>query len=195
MPQIQNVASGTIYQVTRVPAWVKGMWECGSMRFYDPSGAQFINPAPGGVMPVPELWLCFTVTEEANIRTAAAGGTLPAGAAFTTSSPSITMAAANPGWVVPGMIITDHSLNGPSSGLYVGSVLTYVGASLTLGVNAATASLGAADMLTFSGDSTIATWLNRMDDARTTSVDLSYLTTVGLLAAGRSEQVLAGVMQ
>ncbi len=204
MPFIKNVATGEVTQVTKIPVWVNGVWECGNLRFFDPSGTQFVNPAPGGVVPVTGFWLLFTVTEEVAIRAAAAGGMLAAGAAFTTASSDITMAAANPGWVIPGMAVVDRSLNGPSSGLYLGVVATYVGSTLTLAADTVTASLGTSDMLAFSGDNVLATWLGRLDDPRTLTVDLSlggmsegltYGTNVGLLAAGRMAQILAGVQQ
>jgi hypothetical protein len=70
-------------------------------------------------------------------------GVVSATAAFTTSSPNITMAA-NPGWVVPGMTVYDTSNN-----QYIGVVQTYVGTALVLKANAAHASSGATDVLKF----------------------------------------------
>lgn len=53
-------------------------------------------------------------------------------------------------------------------------------------------------------DETIATWLRRLDDPRTLTINLSlagiaealtYLTSKGLLASGRQAQILAGTAQ
>ena len=89
------------------------------------------------------------------------------------------------------------------SKVFVGTVLSWAStsSSLVLGANAAVASTGASDVLNFSGDDVIVTWLRRLDDPRTLTIDLSlggvsegltYLTDTGLLADGRMSQVLAG---
>lgn len=72
------------------------------------------------------------------------GGSVAATASFTTGSPNITMTA-NPGWVVPGMSVYDTT-----NGFFIGTVLTYVGTALVLTGNAAHASAGSTDNLTFS---------------------------------------------
>ena len=69
--------------------------------------------------------------------------TVAATAAFTTSSPDITMHA-NPGTVTPGMSVYDTTNNQP-----IGTVQTYVGTALVLTANALHASAGAADVLQF----------------------------------------------
>ena len=201
MPNIKNISSSTVYSVTATPKWVAGVWECGNLRFVDPDGTQFMDPAAGGTMNISQFWLLFTVDEETQIRAAAAGGMLPAGASFTTASGTITMMAANPGWVIPNMVITDHT----ASDAYVGIVSSWTsGDAVTLTANAAVGSSGTSDMLNFAGDQTIATWLRRLDDPRTLTVDLSldsisgtltYLTSAGLLASGRTAQLLAGTPQ
>jgi len=201
MPCIKNISSNSTYSVSATPRWVAGIWECGNLRFVDPDGTQFMDPAAGGVLDVPHFWLLFTVDEEVQVRAAAAGGMLPAGASFTTASGTITMMAANPGWVIPGMVITDHT----ASDSYVGTVSSWTsGEAVTLTANATVGSSGASDMLNFAGDQTIATWLRRLDDPRTLTVDLSlssisgaltYLTNAGLLANGRAAQILSGTPQ
>lgn len=71
-------------------------------------------------------------------------GAVAATAAFTTASPNITMAT-NPGWVTPGMTVYDLT-----NGFAIGTVLTYVGTALVLTANAAHASAGSTDSLSFS---------------------------------------------
>jgi len=111
---------------------------------------------------LPAVWLAlFTAvgtdvgtgfTEVSSAGTAYArvqvAGSVAATAAFTTASPAIT-AAANPGWVVPGMSVYDTTKT-PAPGAFVGTVLTYVGTALTLTANAAINSQGTTDNLTFS---------------------------------------------
>ena len=70
-------------------------------------------------------------------------GTLAATAAFTNTSPNITMVA-NPGWVVPGMGVFNTVNN-----QQVGVVLSYTSTTLVLTANAASPSVGAADVLHF----------------------------------------------
>jgi hypothetical protein len=74
---------------------------------------------------------------------AGVGGAVAATAAFTTSSPNIAMLP-NPGWVTPGMSVTDTT-----NSQLIGTVLTYTGAALVLTANALQASAGAADVLQF----------------------------------------------
>jgi hypothetical protein len=71
-------------------------------------------------------------------------GSVAATAAFTTSSPNITMTT-NPGWVVSGMSVYDTT-----NGQAIGTVSTYVGTALVLTANASHASSGSSDSLTFS---------------------------------------------
>ena len=71
-------------------------------------------------------------------------GNLAATASFTAAVATWSMTS-NPGWVVPGMSVYDTT-----NGFFIGTVLTYVGTTLTLTANAAHASSGAADNLTFS---------------------------------------------
>lgn len=71
-------------------------------------------------------------------------GAVAATAAFTTASPNITMTA-NPGWVVAGMSVFDNT-----NGFFIGTVSSYVGTALVLTANAAHASAGSTDSLTFS---------------------------------------------
>jgi hypothetical protein len=72
-------------------------------------------------------------------------GALAAGAAWTTSSTSITLAAAIPSWVVTGMNVYDAT-----NSQQVGTVSSVSGATLTLTAAAAHASSGSADSLIFS---------------------------------------------
>jgi len=74
---------------------------------------------------------------------AGVAATVAATAAFTTTSPNITMVA-NPGPVTPGMSVYDTTNSQP-----IGTVLTYTGTALVLTANAAHASQGAADVLQF----------------------------------------------
>lgn len=69
---------------------------------------------------------------------------LAAAGAFTTSSPNITMSAANPGTVVPGMPVYDTT-----NSQNIGLVLSWVGTALILKANALHASAGASDVLRF----------------------------------------------
>lgn len=71
-------------------------------------------------------------------------GSVAATASFTAATPNITMTT-NPGWVVPGMSVYDTT-----NGFFIGTVLTYSGTALTLTANAAHASSGSTDNLTFS---------------------------------------------
>jgi hypothetical protein len=72
-------------------------------------------------------------------------GALAAAAAFTTSSTTITMGAANPGWVVAGMNVYDTT-----AGANIGTVLSYSGTTLSLTAAASHASSGSTDSLVFS---------------------------------------------
>jgi hypothetical protein len=72
-------------------------------------------------------------------------GALAAAAAFTTSSTTITMGAANPGWVVAGMNVYDAT-----AGANIGTVSSYTGTTLTLTAAASHASSGSTDSLVFS---------------------------------------------
>jgi hypothetical protein len=69
--------------------------------------------------------------------------TLATNAAWTTTSPSITMAATNPGWVTPNMSVLN------ATGQFIGTVSTYTGTTLTLAANALVAGASGA-YLTFS---------------------------------------------
>lgn len=69
---------------------------------------------------------------------------LLAAATWTTGVATITMAVSNPGSVTAGMTAYDNT-----NGFPIGTVLSYVGTALTLNANAAHASTGAADSLTF----------------------------------------------
>lgn len=81
----------------------------------------------------------------ASYASGAGSAALAAAASFTTSVSAITMAAANPGWVVPGMQVLDMTV-----GAVIGTVASYVGTTLTLTANAAHASSGSSDSLSFS---------------------------------------------
>jgi hypothetical protein len=72
-------------------------------------------------------------------------GALAAAAAFTTSSTTITMGAANPGWVVAGMNVYDNT-----AGANIGTVASYTGTTVTLTAAASHASSGSTDSLVFS---------------------------------------------
>jgi hypothetical protein len=72
-------------------------------------------------------------------------GALAAAAAFTTSSTTITMGAANPGWVVAGMNVYDNT-----AGANIGTVASYTSTTLTLTAAASHASSGSTDSLVFS---------------------------------------------
>jgi hypothetical protein len=67
-----------------------------------------------------------------------------ANGAISTSSPTITMAVANPGYITAGMTVFDLTNNKP-----VGTVSSWSGTTLTLTGNAANASSGTTDQLTF----------------------------------------------
>lgn len=72
MPQIKQVSDGAIFTVSENPAWVAGMWECGNMRFTDPSGDQYEVVELGtGQYPVLEpmdFYLAFTSDERRAIK-------------------------------------------------------------------------------------------------------------------------------
>lgn len=72
-------------------------------------------------------------------------GSITAGGTWTTSSTTITMGSANPGWVVAGMIVYDTTASAA-----IGTVSTYSGTTLTLTAAALHASSGSTDNLTFS---------------------------------------------
>jgi len=76
--------------------------------------------------------------------------TLAATAPWTTSNSTITMTS-NPGGVIPGMAVYDNSLVGnPAVNPLIGVVSSFSGTTLTLTGNAAHASAGSTDSLTFS---------------------------------------------
>lgn len=86
----------------------------------------------------------FTEVSGNGYARAQISGSVAATASFTTGSPNIAMAT-NPGWVVPGMNVYDTT-----NGFQIGTVLTYIGTALVLTGNAAHASAGSTDSLTFS---------------------------------------------
>lgn len=108
---------------------------------------------------MPSVWLAlFTAvgtdagtgfTEVSTSGTAYArvqvAGNLAAGGTWTTATPNITMGVSNPGWVQPGMTVYDTT-----AASAIGVVLTYSGTALVLVANAAHASSGSTDNLTFS---------------------------------------------
>lgn len=73
------------------------------------------------------------------------GGSLAAGASFTTSSTTITMGATIPSWVVAGMSVYDTT-----AGAAIGTVSSTSGTTLTLTAAASHASSGATDALAIS---------------------------------------------
>ena len=86
----------------------------------------------------------FTEVSGGSYARVQVAGALAATASFTTSSPNITMTS-NPGWVVPGMTVYDTT-----NSQAIGTVLTFSGTALVLVGNAAHASSGSTDSLTFS---------------------------------------------
>lgn len=126
--------------------------------FTDYSAKNSLNYYTGQIPAVtlPSVWLAlFTVvgTDAGTGFTEVSGGayarvqvagSVAATAAFTTASPNITMTT-NPGWVVPGMTVYDTT-----NSQAIGTVLTYSGTALVLTANAAHASSGSTDSLTFS---------------------------------------------
>lgn len=72
-------------------------------------------------------------------------GAIAAAASWTTATPNITMGSSNPGWVVAGMAVYDET-----NGQIIGSVSSYSGTALVLQANAAHASSGSTDTLSFS---------------------------------------------
>ena len=75
---------------------------------------------------------------------------LSASAAFTTSSTTIPMTPINPGWVIAGALVYNLS-----TASMVGTVASYIGATLTLKAPSLSNSGGAADVLIFAGANTI----------------------------------------
>lgn len=71
-------------------------------------------------------------------------GAVAATASFTTASTTITITT-NPGWVIPGMSVYDNT-----TGSAIGTVLTYVGTTLTLVAASLINSSGSADSIQFS---------------------------------------------
>jgi hypothetical protein len=96
--------------------------------------AQFMN-VPSGAANASGY---ITFTQNPVIVTAAAG------ASFTTSSSTITMAASLPATVVAGMDVYDTTASA-----HIGTVLSTSGTTLTLAANAAHASTGSSDSLVF----------------------------------------------
>jgi hypothetical protein len=72
-------------------------------------------------------------------------GSLTAGAAWTTTTPTIPLSAAVPSWVVPGMSVYDVT-----SQQEIGTVQSVSGSNVTLTANAAHASSGSGDTISFS---------------------------------------------
>jgi len=69
MAAIRNIETGEITVVDQTPTHVHGVWECGNMRFTDPSKDIFEAVetfAP--TMSVVDFWELFTVQEETLIR-------------------------------------------------------------------------------------------------------------------------------
>ena len=75
MYQIKNIETGETQDCTVRPEWVGGVWECGSFRITDESGAAYkvVEPAPvpPKVSPV-EFKLLFTPQERVAIKVAQA---------------------------------------------------------------------------------------------------------------------------
>jgi len=124
----------------------------------DYSAKNWLNYVTGQVpMPtLPAVWLAlftavgidagtgFTEVSGGSYARVQVAGSVAATASWTTATPNITMTT-NPGWVVPGMSVYDTT-----NGFAIGTVLTYVGTALVLTANAAHASSGTTDSLTFS---------------------------------------------
>jgi hypothetical protein len=109
------------------------------------SGSGAVITAASGVVAGVVTGLFLTAAGTGYQASDILSGNINAAASFTNATPTITMAIANPGWVVPGMAVYDNS-----TGFVIGTVLTYVGTTLTLNANAAHASAGTNDSLTFS---------------------------------------------
>jgi hypothetical protein len=105
------------------------------------SGATFATQITGGVVTGLFLTGAGTGYQASDVLS----GNVTAASSWTTATPTITMAVANPGWVVNGMAVYDNT-----TGFVIGTVSSYSGTTLTLNANATHASAGSTDVLTFS---------------------------------------------
>lgn len=88
-------------------------------------------------------------TDTINASFGASGGApIAANGTWLITGTTITMSVSNPGYVVAGMSVFDLTIAG--GGLLIGTVVSYIGTTLTISA-AAHASQGAADSLLFGG--------------------------------------------
>ena len=69
--QIKHLSDSTLITVSEPPVWVSGIWECGNMRFTDPSQTLYAAvPFYSALTPM-QLYLAFTTTERMAIKKSA----------------------------------------------------------------------------------------------------------------------------
>lgn len=71
MAKIKHVGSGIVYEVSNKPVFMNGVWECGSQRFVDKTGAAYVAVAIPAKVSVIEFKLLFSNEERvaiANVR-------------------------------------------------------------------------------------------------------------------------------
>lgn len=70
MPKIRNINSGAVTDVSRIPVFSEGIWDCGNQRFIDKSGNQYeiiLDPAKVTVIAFKML---FSMPERVSISAA-----------------------------------------------------------------------------------------------------------------------------
>lgn len=73
MFRIKSNHTGELFDVSEMPRWVNGIWECGDQRFTDPDAADFVPVAVSPTVTPMEFLMLFTPIERVSIKAALAG--------------------------------------------------------------------------------------------------------------------------
>ena len=68
MAQIKRLSDGSLTTVESQPVWINGIWECGNMRFTDPSQTLYQAVASYPILTPMQLYLAFTPSERIAIK-------------------------------------------------------------------------------------------------------------------------------
>ena len=68
MAQIKRLSDGSLTTVESQPVWINGIWECGNMRFTDPSQTLYQAVASYPILTPMQLYLAFTPAERIAIK-------------------------------------------------------------------------------------------------------------------------------
>ncbi len=56
MASIKNLETGEVIEVADVPQWINGVWECGNLRFTDPTQTTFAPVAAYAIVPADSFY-------------------------------------------------------------------------------------------------------------------------------------------